>query len=251
MIKKVAEKIFFLSDFHLGAPDKTKSLVREKKVVEFLDSIKHEAAEIFILGDLFDFWFEFSRVVPKGFVRILGKLAELTDRGIPVHFFVGNHDMWMKSYFQEELNIPVYFHPKEFTLHGKKCLIGHGDGLGPGDTKYKMMKKVFRNPVSQWLFGILPPYIGIGIADFFSRKSRAKTGSSDEVFLGEDKEWLVTYSRETLRLTHYDYFIFGHRHLPLDISLQENSRYVNLGDWIRYNSFAVMENGELRLEYYQ
>ncbi len=247
----MAEKIYFLSDFHLGAPDKAKSLVREKKIVSFLDSIKSEASEIFVLGDLFDFWFEYSRVVPKGFVRILGKLAELTDQGIPVHFFVGNHDMWMKSYFQEELNIPVYFHPKEFVLQEKQCLIGHGDGLGPGDTKYKMMKKVFRSPISQWMFGVLPPYIGIGIADFFSRKSRAKTGASDEVFRGEENEWLVTYSKDMLEKKHYDYFIFGHRHLPLDIKLNENSRYVNLGDWIKYNSYAVMENGELRLDYFK
>ena len=247
----MAGKIYFLSDFHLGAPDRERSLTREKKVVEFLDKIKSDASEIFILGDLFDFWFEYSRVVPKGFVRILGKLAEITDKGIPVHFFVGNHDMWMKSYFQEELNIPVYFHPKEFNLQNKKCLIGHGDGLGPGDIKYKIMKKVFRSPLSQWLFGILPPYIGIGIADFFSRKSRAKTGTSDEVFLGEENEWLVTYSKEMLKNANYDYFIFGHRHLPLDIKVGDLSRYVNLGDWIRYNSYAVMENGELRLEYYK
>lgn len=247
MIQK--EKIFFLSDFHLGAPNAAKSLEREKNIVRFLDEIKMEATEIFILGDLFDFWYEYRRVVPRGFVRILGKLAELTDKGIRIHFFVGNHDMWMKDYFQKELNITVYFEPHPFEYEGKRFLIGHGDGLGPGDKGYKFIKKLFRNPTCQWLFGILPPAIGIGMADYFSRKSRAQTGMTDETFLGEDKEWLVIYSKEILKQQHFDYFVFGHRHLPLDIKLSENSRYVNLGDWIKYNSYAVFENGELSLRY--
>ena len=162
------KKIFFLSDFHLGAPDADSSLQREKEIVRFLDEIKDQAAEIFIVGDMFDFWYEYRRVVPKGYVRLLGKLAELTDKKIPIHFFVGNHDMWMKDYFQKELNIPVYFEPREFERNGKKILIGHGDGLGPGDKGYKMIKKIFRNSFCQWLFGILPPYIGMGLANFLS-----------------------------------------------------------------------------------
>jgi UDP-2,3-diacylglucosamine hydrolase len=243
-------KIFFLSDFHLGAPNPELSLIREKKIIQFLDQIKHEAEQIFIVGDLFDFWFEYKKVVPKGYVRILGKLAELTDSGIMIHFFVGNHDMWMNDYFQTELNIPVYHAPVTFSFHGKKLLVGHGDGLGPGDTGYKMVKKVFRNRFSQWLFGVLPPYIGIGIADFFSRKSRAKTGQTDEVFLGEEKEWLIIYCKEVLQKEHFDYFIFGHRHLPIDFDLTDKSRYVNLGDWIKYNSYAVLEDGTLSLKYY-
>ena len=244
-------KIYFLSDFHLGAPDAATSLAREKKICRFLDSIKKDAAQVFILGDLFDFWFEYRQVVPKGYVRILGKLAELTDNGIAIHFFVGNHDMWMKNYFQQELNIPVYFEPKEFTFGGKKFLIGHGDGLGPGDHGYKAMKKVFRHPVSKWMFGILPPYIGMGIANYFSRKSRAKTGLTDEVYLGEDKEWLIIYSREILQRQHFDYFIFGHRHLPIDVRLGDNSRYINLGEWIKYDSYAVFDGKELALLYYK
>lgn len=246
-----AKKIYFLSDFHLGAPDAAKSLAREKRICRFLDSIKKDAAEIFIVGDLFDFWFEYRQVVPKGYVRILGKLAELTDSGIPVHFFVGNHDMWMKDYFQEELNIPVYFEPKEFTFSNKKFLIGHGDGLGPGDHGYKAMKKVFRHPLSKWLFGILPPYIGIGIANYFSRKSRAKTGTVDEIFLGEENEWLIIYSRQVLKQQHYDYFIFGHRHLPIDVKLGDNSRYINLGEWIKYDSYAVFDGEDVALKYYK
>ncbi len=246
-----SKKIYFLSDFHLGAPDAATSRVREKKIVAFLDEIKNDAREIFIVGDLFDFWYEYKNVVPKGYVRILGKLAELTDAGIPIHFFVGNHDMWMKDYFQNELNIPVYFDPKEFVFENKKFLVGHGDGLGPDDKGYKFIKKIFRNKFCQWLFGILPPRIGIGMADFFSRKSRAKTGKTDEVFLGEEKEWLVVYCKEVLQKQNYDYFIFGHRHLPLDIQLNESSKYINLGDWIKYFTYAVFDGENLSLEYYK
>ena len=225
-------KIYFLSDFHLGAPDAASSLAREKKVIRFLDQCKSDASDIFIVGDLFDFWYEYKQVVPKGFVRILGKLAELTDSGIRLSFFVGNHDMWMKDYFQNELNIPVFYEPKDFVFHGKTFLIGHGDGLGPGDKGYKFIKKIFRNKACQWIFGALPPAVGIGMANYFSRKSRAQTGKTDEVFLGEENEWLVLYCKEQMKTNPKDYYIFGHRHLPLDIDLGSNSRYVNLGDWI-------------------
>ena len=242
--------IYFLSDFHLGAPDYETSLVREKRVVKFLDGIKHDASQIFILGDLFDFWYEYKNVVPKGFVRILGKLAELTDSGIQIHFFVGNHDMWMKGYFEKELNIKVYHHPEEFDLNGKKFFIGHGDGLGPGDHRYKALKKVFRNKFSQWLFGVMHPRIGIGIADYFSSKSRAATGKTDEQFLGENKEWLIIFSREMLKTKHYDYFIFGHRHLPIDFKLSDATHYINLGDWIKYNSYVVFDGENAQLKFH-
>ena len=200
------KKLYFLSDFHLGAPDAGSSLIREKKIIQFLDQIKSSAAEIFILGDLFDFWYEYKNVVPKGYVRILGKIAELTDSGIPVHFFVGNHDMWMKDYLQKEMNVSVYFEPQSFEFNGKKYWIGHGDGLGPGDNGYKFLKKIFRNPFCQWLFGILPPRIGMGLANYFSRKSRAKTGQEEEQFLGEDKEWLISYCKDKLKQEHFDFF---------------------------------------------
>jgi len=207
------KKIYFLSDFHLGTPDAESSLAREKKIVDFLNSIRHDAAMIFIVGDMFDFWFEYRKVVPKGFVRLLGKLAELSDAGISISFFVGNHDMWMRTYFQEELGIPVYFEPKTYELMGKKFLVGHGDGLGPGDYGYKLLKKLFRNPLAQWLFGILPPSIGLGIANYYSRRSRAATGAEDDRFLGEENEWLLMYCKEVLQKEHFDFFVFGHRHL--------------------------------------
>ncbi len=242
------KKIYFLSDFHLGAPDYSSSLIREKKIVSFLDSIQHDAAQIFIVGDIFDFWYEYKKVVPKGYVRLLGKLAALTDAGIPIHFFVGNHDMWMKDYFQKELNIPVYFEPKVFTFHQKKFFIGHGDGLGPGDHGYKFIKKIFRNKFCQWLFGQLHPTLGINLANYFSRKSREKTGTSDEHFLGEGKEWLIVYCKEILQQKHFDYFIFGHRHYPIDFKLNETSRYINLGDWIRNFTYATFDGNNIELK---
>jgi len=240
------KKIYFLSDFHLGAPDHATSLVREKHIVRFLDRIREDAAVIFIVGDLFDFWYEYRTVVPKGYTRILGKMAEITDSGIPMYFFVGNHDMWMSGYFEQELNIPVYHEPKTFTFNGRKFYIGHGDGLGPGDHGYKFMKKIFRNPVCRWLFGILPPAVGVGIANWASRRSRAVTGDTDGKFLGEKEEWLIAYCKEVLQKEHFDYFIFGHRHLPIDFSLG-GSRYINLGDWIRYNTYAIFDGQELAL----
>ncbi len=245
------KKVYFLSDFHLGAPDPVKSLEREKIIVSFLDSIQHDAAVIFIVGDMFDFWYEYKRVVPKGFTRILGKLASLSDAGIQLYFFAGNHDMWMRDYFEQEFSMPVYFEPKEFLFNEKKFLIGHGDGLGPGDHGYKAMKRVFRNPFCQWLFGVFPPYFGMGLADYFSRKSRATTGKNDEVFMGEDNEWLITYSKEQLQLNHYDYLVFGHRHLPIDFELKSAlgvSRYINLGDWIRYFTFASFDGDRMQLQ---
>ncbi len=249
------KKIYFLSDFHLGAPDRDSSLERERTVVQFLDEIKKDAREIFLVGDLFDFWYEYRRVVPKGYVRLLGKLGELTDAGISLHFFAGNHDMWVRDYFQKELNMPVYFAPTEFERNGKKFLIGHGDGLGPGDHGYKRLKKLFRNPVSKWLFGILPPVAGMGLASYLSRRSRAQTGASEEIFLGEDKEWLMLYCKEILAEKKIDFFVFGHRHLAIDYRLSSDSghesRYINLGDWIRYYTYALFNGDQLELKSYK
>ena len=246
-----AEKnIYFLSDFHLGAPNAADSLAREKKIVQFLDSVKDKAEQIFIVGDMFDFWFEYQYVVPKGYTRLLGKLAELTDSGIAIHFFVGNHDMWMKNYFQTELNIAVYFEPVIFNLMGKRFYIGHGDGQGPGDHGYKFLKKIFRNPLCQWMFGILPPRLGLGIANYFSQKSRAQASKAEEVFLGEDNEWLIVHCKEVLQKEAIDFFIFGHRHLPIDFRLNEKSRYINLGEWINFDSYAVFDGSDTTLAYY-
>jgi UDP-2,3-diacylglucosamine hydrolase len=242
------KKIYFLSDFHLGAPDFESSLIREKKIVSFLNSIKHDAEQIFIVGDIFDFWYEYKKVVPKGYVRLLGKLAELADAGIELHFFVGNHDMWVKDYFQKEFGMKVYFEPATFQFNNKNFYIGHGDGLGPGDKGYKFIKSIFRNKLCQWMFGQLHPTWGLGLANYLSRKSRAKTGSSDEHFLGENEEWLIIYCKEVLQKEHFYYFIFGHRHLPIDFKLSETSRYINLGDWIKYFTYAEFDGNNIELK---
>ena len=244
------KKIYFASDNHLGAPTKEASLPREKKFVAWLDEIKQDAAVIFLVGDLFDFWFEYKTVVPKGFTRTLGKLAEISDSGIPIHFFVGNHDLWMNGYFEEELNIPVYNKPKEFTFNNKTFFIGHGDGLGPHDKGYKRMKKVFTNPVFKLLFRWMHPDIGVGIAQYLSVKNKLISGDDDAKFLGEENEWLVQYAKAKLENKHRDYFIFGHRHLPMEINLGQDSQYINLGDWIQYYTYGVFDGEKLELKVY-
>jgi UDP-2,3-diacylglucosamine hydrolase len=242
------KKIYFASDQHLGAPSAEASFPREKKFVNWLDTVKQDAEAIFLLGDLFDFWFEYKTVVPKGFVRVLGKLAEIKDAGIPIYFFVGNHDLWMHDYFEKELNIPVYHAPQEFSINNKKFLIGHGDGLGPGDKGYKRMKKVFTFPLFKWLFRWLHPDLGVRLGQYMSVKNKLISGEEDAKFLGEENEWLVQYCRRKLETTHYDYFVFGHRHLPLEIKLQEHSMYINLGDWIQYFTYGVFDVDTLSIK---
>lgn len=242
------KKVYFASDNHLGAPTMEESSVREKKFVAWLDLVKTDAAAIFLLGDLFDFWFEYTTVVPKGFTRTLGKLAEITDSGIPVYYFVGNHDLWMDGYFEQELNIPVFRKPQGYNINNTSFFIGHGDGLGPGDKGYKRMKKVFTNPLSKWFFRWLHPDLGVKLAQYLSVKNKLISGEGDVEFLGEEKEWLVQYSKRKLEGGHYDYFVFGHRHLPLEIALNEKSTYVNLGDWISYFTYGVFDGEKLSLE---
>lgn len=244
------KKIYFSSDNHLGAPTQAESLPREKVFVKWLDEIKQDAEAIFLLGDLFDFWFEYKTVVPKGFVRTLGKLAELSDSGIQIHFFVGNHDLWMHDYFETELNIPVYHDPKEFVFNNKHFFIGHGDGKGPGDKGYKRMKKVFTNPFSKWLYRWLHPDIGVRLAQHLSVKNKLISGDEDAKFLGEEKEWLAQYSKRKLESKHYDYFVFGHRHLPMEIQVGENSTYFNLGDWINHYTYGVFDGEKFELKNY-
>lgn len=247
----IRDKIYFISDFHLGVPDYESSLAREKKIVQWLNTVASNASEIYILGDVFDFWFEYKHVVPKGYVRILGKLAELADSGVKLHYFTGNHDMWVFNYLPKEIGMTVYREPVQREINSKKFFIGHGDGLGPGDHGYKFIKKVFANKFCQWLFARLHPNLGIGMANFWSRKSRIATGTTDEQYLGDDKEYLVVFAKDILKKEHVDYFIFGHRHLALDIKVGEGSRYFNLGDWIKYNTYAVFDGQELTLKKFE
>jgi UDP-2,3-diacylglucosamine hydrolase len=249
-IPQLHGKIYFASDLHLGIPDSAASLEREKRFIRWLDQVSADAQAIFILGDLFDFWFEYKHAVPRGHVRVLGKLAELSDRGISFFFFTGNHDQWMNGYFEEELGIPVYHHPERITIAGKKFLLGHGDGLGPGDHGYKFLKRLFKGKFSRWLFTRLHPNFGISVGRKWSRNNRLISGDDQAGFMGEEKEWLIQYAKEVLKTEHIDYFIFGHRHIVLDYPLSETSRYFNLGDWIKFNSYAVFDGRNMEMKYF-
>lgn len=235
------KKIYFASDQHFGVPNLEQSRLREEKFIRWLDMIKKDAQVLFLMGDLFDFWHEWKYVVPKGYIRVLGKIAELKDSGIDIYFFVGNHDLWMKNYFEIELGIPVFFEKKYYQINNKKFLLAHGDGLGPGDKGYKRMKKVFTNPLAQWAFRWLHPDIAMKIANYMSQKNKLISGVEDQKFLGEDKEFLIQYSKEKLKTEDIDYFVFGHRHLPLIFNLEKGAKYINLGDWIVYFTFGVYD----------
>jgi len=226
------KKLFFASDFHLGAPTPEASLEREKRIVAWLDSIRKDAHAIYLLGDIFDFWFEYRHAIPKGFIRLQGKLAELRDAGIPIGFFTGNHDMWMFDYFPKELGIPIHREPIELIVGNQRLMIGHGDGLGPGETSYKILKKFFNSAACQWLFARIHPNLGMRIAHYWSRKSRISNMSREETFKGEENEFLFLWCREEEKKNHRDYYIFGHRHLILDLPVGNNSRYLNIGEWV-------------------
>ena len=286
------KKIYFASDFHLGYPDLETSLIRERKIVAWLDSIKTDAQVIFLVGDIFDFWFEYKNVVPKGYVRLLGKLAELSDLGIEIIIFSGNHDIWMFDYFTKELGIKVHRNAQEYMVKNKFQLriqhinelenseknrtsniepsisniegecppqrtfyIVHGDGLGPGDYGYKYLKKVFESKLSQWAFAWLHPHLGIALATWWSGSRKDEERIKRELqFRGED-EWLWSFAKAQEALKSHDYYIFGHRHLLLDLPVGEKGRYINLGQWAyddeNSNHFAVYDGKELRVKRYK
>lgn len=244
------KKIYFVSDQHFGMHGKQSTEQREKVFVQWLSSIQKDACALFLLGDLFDFWFEYKQVVPKGFVRVLGKLAELSDKGIQIYFFIGNHDLWMKDYLKKEIGAVVFSRPQVFKINEKKLFIAHGDGLGPGDKGYKRLKKLFTNPVAKKLFYILHPDFAIWLGKTISNKNKYLSGEKDKNFYGE-QEWLVQYANKKLENAYYDYFIFGHRHLPLEIQLKnKKSIYINTGDWIDYYTYAIFQEQTIQLERY-
>ncbi len=245
-----AKKTYFLSDSHLGAPNAALSRERERLLVQWLDEFGFEAKEIYLLGDIFDFWFEYRTAVPKGFVRLLGKIASLTDHGIPVHYFTGNHDMWAFDYFEKELGVTMHKRPQEKSIDGRNFLIGHGDGLGPGDKGYKLLKAVFACRVCQKLFSFLHPGFGLRMAMFFSKKSRLANENHPEIFKGEEHESLVKYCRNELKTRNIDYFVFGHRHLPMKIELEPGVYYVNTGEWLSTFSFASFDGEEMAFHNY-
>ena len=243
------KNIYFASDFHLGAPNYHESRKREARIVDWLEFITPTCSELFLLGDVFDFWFEYRKVIPKGFVRLQGKLAQMADAGIKIYFFKGNHDMWVKDYFVQEIGVEIVSDAMEMVRNGKTFYLHHGDGLGPGDAKYKILRKIFRNPLCQYLFSLVPPRIGLFIANSWSGRSRV-ANNQKEIFSGNENEWLYVYANNRLQQKHFDYFVFGHRHLPLSIDLGNGSTYINTGEWMNYNSYAVFDGEELKLEYY-
>ena len=242
------KKIYFAADFHLGVPDYDASLRRERQIIQWLDSIRHDAHSIYLLGDIFDFWFEYKYTIPKGFVRLQGKLAELRDAGIPIAFFTGNHDMWMFDYFPKELGIPVHRKPSVLEVGDHKLMIGHGDGLGPGDHTYKILKKFFNSKTCQWLFARLHPNLGLLIANAWSRRSRITNNKRDEKFNGKEEEFLWVYCSELEKTTHHDFYVFGHRHLPLNLKVGDNSTYINVGEWVHFKTYAVYDGTNLELK---
>ncbi len=243
------KNIYFASDFHLGTPKYAESRSREARIVSWLNFIEPNCSELFLMGDIFDFWFEYAKVIPKGFIRLQGKLAEMADSGIKIYFFKGNHDMWVRDYFTQEIGMEIISDELIIERGGKKFYLHHGDGLGPGDRKYKFLRKIFRSEICRWLFARLHPNFGIALASAWSEDSRS-TSKPVKVSLNLDHEWLAIYARAELQKQHYDYFIFGHRHLPLDIDLGKNSRYINIGEWINYNSYGVFDGVDMKLEYY-
>lgn len=253
MSKETIKKIYFISDCHFGVPDREKSLVREKLFIKWLDMVKSDAEAIYIMGDLFEFWFEYKTVVQKGYIRLLGKLAEISDAGIPMYFFRGNHDVWAFDYLADELNFKIYPDTLITTLKGKKFLLGHGDGLGKGDNGYKFLKKVFRNKLNQFLFRWLHPDIGTGMGLYWSNKSRiANENAGLEAVNTAGIERIKGYCLEVLKdEPDINYFIFGHVHRPEVINLDGKAKYFSIGDWINYYSYVVWDGKTLEHQYFK
>jgi UDP-2,3-diacylglucosamine hydrolase len=244
-------KTYFASDFHLGTDALLSSIERERMIVKWMDSIADDAGQIFLVGDVFDYWFEYKKVIPKSYSRLFGKIAELKDSGIPIFYFTGNHDMWMFKYMEEEFGIPILREPVTRIIAEKKFFIGHGDGLGPGDQGYKLIKSVFSNPVCQHMYSWLHPDIGIPMMRFFSGTSRKSNPSATD-FYGTDQEWLVQFCENQLEKEEVDYFVFGHRNLPINFTLKNGrSRYINLGDWLVHQSYATFDGNNLELQFFE
>lgn len=242
----MAKKIYFISDVHLGLYPPERSKEREKILVKWLDSVKHDMAELYLMGDIFDFWHEWKRVVPRGFTRFLGKLSELSDNGVKITQFIGNHDIWIYDYLSDEIGLELHKKPVVKEINGLKFFLAHGDGLGPDDTAFKMLRWFFHNPFLQWAFKRLHPNFSMGLGLGWSKKSRYAKGIVAEGYRGDDKEWQTIFAAEKLKNNHYDFFIFGHRHIPSDIKIG-NARVINLGDWILNFTYGVLEEQDFQV----
>ena len=235
--------VYFASDFHLGAPNAAESDRRERKIIDWLDQIKDCCTHLFLLGDIFDYWFEYKDVVPRGNFLLFAKLHELHEKGVTIYYFTGNHDMWVEDYFTTAFGAIIFKQQQAFVINGKKCLVGHGDGLGPKDHGYKFIKAVFAFRPNRKLYSCLHPRHSFAIARFFSRKSRAMTSTEEEHYMGDDKEFIVLYCKDTIQKEDIDYFIYGHRHLVLEKNISDKAVYFNTGDWITHYSYLEFLEG--------
>jgi len=239
---KQEKNIYFLSDLHLGLGGYDNSIIREKRLVKFLNEIIDKTSALYLVGDVFDFWHEYKRVVPRGFTRFLGKIAEFTDQGIPVYFFTGNHDIWIYDYLPKELGVTLFREPQIKEILGKTFYIAHGDGLGPYDKKYKLLKSIFTNKFLQWMFARLHPNFALSFGLKWSHHNRNSYKPEEIEFKGEDKEWLILYAKDYLtKNKNIDYFVFGHRHIPLKIQIDKKTTFINLGDWINNFTYGVFD----------
>lgn len=243
---QAGKKIYFASDFHFGIPDYESTRSRETLVCKWLDVIGVDAQVIFLMGDIFDSWMEYKTVVPKGSIRFLGKIAELSDKGIKIHFFTGNHDLWMHGYFEKELAAVVYQEPQTIKINNLIFHLGHGDGLCSKEWKYRIMKSVIKHPLSQFIYRQLHPDIGLKLADFFSRLG-PKHKYQDLEMKKDSQEYQLLYAKQFLSKQNADYFIFGHRHVPIQKQLTDTCTFINLGDWISYNTFACFDGEKVAL----
>lgn len=246
----MAKRIYFLSDLHLGARTLKNPLENERRVVRWLDSVKEDAEAIYLLGDILDYWYEYKTVVPRGYTRFFGKIAELSDRGVDIHWFIGNHDIWIFDYIPTELGVTVHLEPEEIVLNSKLFYLAHGDGLGDISRSFRLIRSIFHNRFCQWLYSSIHPRWTVGLAHRWSSCSRENSKDPVE-FVGEQDEYLVAYAKGYLKKKHIDYFIFGHRHIMLDLLLQKDSRVVILGDWINYFSYAVFDGENIWLDQFE
>lgn len=244
------KKVYFLSDAHLGSLAIPHPRTHERRLVNFLDKIKDDAGAIYLLGDMFDFWYEYRHVVPKGYTRFLGKLSELTDRGVEVHYFTGNHDIWCGDYLEKECGVVLHREPLTTEIYGKEFYLAHGDGLGDPDKKFKLLRRMFHSHTLQTLFSALHPRWGVAFGLAWAKHSRLKRIDGREPdYMGEDKEYLVQFTKEYLKQhPEINYFIFGHRHIDLDLALRGNARIMILGDWINLFTYAVFDGENIFLE---
>ncbi len=242
--------VYFISDSHIGSLMNANSTAQQRRIITFLDTIRCDATALFLMGDIFDFWFEYRYSIPKGYDRILGKLAELTDSGIEVHFFTGNHDMWTFGYLEKEIGLKVHHHEEAMTICGKHCFLAHGDTLCTDNKKFMFLLRVFKSPINQWLFrNIMPHDLGLRLAFGWALNSRKKHLNDQPRYKGENNETLVCWAKEHEKSEHFDYYIFGHRHIELDLLLSTNARVIILGDCINLFTYGKMnDNGNFVLD---